>query len=133
MSISYIIKGTLLLGSTALLGAACERAGPAPATSERNAAAQFSAEVSMTAAGFSPEVLTVAAGTAVAFKNADFQPHRPASDPHPVHTDLPGFDAKAAIVPDGAYSFTFSSPGTYSYHDHLNPSVRGQIVVQNPR
>lgn len=86
--------------------------------------------VNITSAGFSPATVTVSPGTVVTFVNTDTKPHWVASDPHPVHTGLPGFDAKSALAPGASYSFTFTTAGTYGYHDHLNPSTRGQVVVE---
>lgn len=49
-----------------------------------------------------------------------------ASDPHPTHTDLSAFDARA--VKD-AYSFTFDKVGEWGFHNHLRASDTGTIIV----
>lgn len=86
--------------------------------------------VTITDGGFSPATLTVKAGTTVTFMNKDSAPHWPASNPHPVHTALLGFDAKISLATDQTYNFTFNRPGTWRYHDHLNPGLVGQVVVE---
>jgi hypothetical protein len=53
-----------------------------------------------------------------------------ASDPHPTHTDYPGFDAKKAITRGETYEFTFTKVGTWGFHNHRNPLQKGTIVVQ---
>ena len=87
------------------------------------------ASVSITAAGFNPQKLTVKSGTVVVFKNDDTAGHWPASAPHPTHTDLPGFDSLKPIPPGGTYSYTFTKVGTWNYHDHLKASLFGSVTV----
>lgn len=94
------------------------------------AATTTSAAVNMSDTAFSPATLTVAVGTTVTFTNNGQGNHWPASVPHPVHTGLAGFDAKAPLATGESYSFTFTKAGTFGYHDHLNPSLRGTITVQ---
>lgn len=86
--------------------------------------------ISITDTGFSPATLTVAAGTTVTFVNNGQAPHWPASDPHPTHTALAGFDAKRGLQTGETYSFTFAQAGTWGYHDHLNAQLTGSVTVQ---
>lgn len=101
------------------------------ASAGTNAAASVAAKtVTITAAGVSPKTLTVSAGTTVTFVNTDTIAHQLASDPHPSHSGLPGFDNTAK---SSSYSFTFTKKGTFGYHDHLDPfnnSTKGTIIVQ---
>jgi plastocyanin len=89
-----------------------------------------SVTVSITDTGFEPATVTVAPGTTVTFVNNGQAAHWPASNPHPTHTGLPGFDALKALATGESYSFTFTKVGTWGYHDHLNPRVGGTVVVQ---
>lgn len=66
-----------------------------------------------------------------------------ASDPHPTHQ---GYDGTMRTVHCAAeyagsapfdecgtgtdYSFTFDQAGTWGYHDHLNPSATGTVIVR---
>lgn len=86
--------------------------------------------VSVTDTGFEPATLTVPSGTTVVFTNNGQAAHQPASDPHPAHTGLPGFDAKRGLATGETYSFTFTKTGTFGYHDHLRFQSKGTIVVQ---
>lgn len=88
------------------------------------------AGVSITANGFSPATITIHQGDYVMFTNKDTEPHWPASNPHPSHTDYPGFDAKHALSPGQTYTFKFDRVGTWGYHDHLNPSTGGTVIVK---
>ncbi len=78
---------------------------------------------------FSPASLTIKAGDIVVFKNNSTTAFWPASAPHPTHTDYPEFDAKKAIPAGGLFQFKFTKVGTWGYHNHLNSSVFGKIIV----
>lgn len=93
------------------------------------AAKSVTKEVSITANGFSPSALTVAAGTSVTWTNTSGEDVRVSSDPHPTHTDLPGLDS-ATLQNGETYSFTFTQVGEWGYHDHFSPTTRGTITVQ---
>ena len=86
--------------------------------------------VTYTDSGFSPSTLTVKAGDTVVFKNESSSAFWPASAVHPTHELYPEFDAKAAISLGSTYSFTFNRVGTWKYHNHLNASHTGTIVVE---
>ena len=87
-------------------------------------------EVDFDGSNFSPSTLTIKAGDTVVFKNKGNSDFWPASNPHPTHTDYPGFDALGPVAPGQFYQFQFNKVGTWGYHDHLNPSARGTIIVQ---
>jgi plastocyanin len=81
--------------------------------------------------GFEPKSVEVSAGDTVVFENVDQKPHWPASDPHPTHTEYPGFDPKKPVEPGSEWSFTFDKPGDWTYHDHQAPYLKGEIVVDD--
>ncbi len=85
--------------------------------------------VTLTANGFSPSPLTVKAGTSVTFMNKSGSKATVNSAPHPVHTAYPPLNL-GSFTDGGTLSLKFDKPGTYSYHNHLNPSQTGQVVVQ---
>lgn len=85
--------------------------------------------VLMTRGGFIPRIRFVRVNTTVAFSSIGGTPYWPASDPHPQHTVYAAFDPERALLPSESWTFTFSKPGVYRYHDHLNPGHTGEIVV----
>ena len=90
-----------------------------------------SAQVVITKDGFSPETITVRRGTQVTWTNEDRNPHQIASDPHPAHKNLPGFDSPEPLLLKESYSYTFEKTGTFTYHDHLNPlKLKGTVIVE---
>lgn len=86
--------------------------------------------VEYTPGGFVPKTITVKVGTTVTWVNKDNDPVWVASNPHPVHTNLPGFDAKKGVPTGGTYSYTFTKLGSWGYHNHLEPSNTGTVVVE---
>jgi plastocyanin len=87
-------------------------------------------EVIYTDSGFMPETITVKSGSTITFTNNSTKRMWVASDPHPVHTNYSGFDALKGYGQDETYLFTFDQVGTWNYHDHLNPSNKGIIIVK---
>lgn len=87
--------------------------------------------VTVSASGIQSNPLTVVVGTTVTFVNNDSVAHHIASDPHPVHTDLPGFDT-GTIASGASAQYTFVKVGNWAYHDHLDASnslFRGTVIV----
>jgi plastocyanin len=73
--------------------------------------------------------ITIAVNDSVVWINKDSSPHQIASDPHPAHTSLPDL-ASGSLATNQTYSYKFTAAGTYTYHDHLNPNIKGTIIVQ---
>ena len=71
---------------------------------------------------FNPQNLTVKAGTTVTWTNKD-------DIPHAIAAVGKQFKSKALDTGD-AYSFTFTTPGTYQYFCSLHPHMTGTIVVE---
>ena len=86
--------------------------------------------VTYSATGFSPNSLTVKAGTTVTFKNETTGTMWVASDPHPTHTSYAEFDAKKGFASGESYSYTFNKVGSWSYHDHLHAGFKGIVIVE---
>lgn len=78
--------------------------------------------------GFKPATLTITEGETVTFKNHRSGPFWPASNVHPTHTNFPDFDPRKPV--DDEWSFTFTKPGTYRYHDHIVSTFEGEIIVE---
>ncbi len=79
--------------------------------------------------GFNPKIVTVSVGTTVTFMNDSSGAMWVASDIHPTHQLLPGFDELNSVSKGGSYEYTFVKVGTWTYHNHMNPSVKGTVVV----
>jgi len=100
--------------------------------------------IEITSSGFTPKTLTISKGETVTWINKDTEEHWPASANHPTHTVYPGsniekcgtieqagiFDACRGVPPGESWSFTFNEAGTWGYHDHLQSSLTGKIIVK---
>jgi plastocyanin len=71
---------------------------------------------------FTPQRLTVKAGTTVTWTNED-------DIPHTVASSTKAFKSKA-LDTDDKFSFTFTTPGSYEYFCSLHPHMTGAIVVE---
>lgn len=85
--------------------------------------------VQMDDAGYSTTTITVAQGDTVAFANTGAQERWPASDLHPTHELYSDFDPRAPVYPGETWAFRFERCGTWRFHDHLAPNIRGAIKV----
>jgi plastocyanin len=99
------------------------------ATGGEKGAVVATAAVQYTANGFTPATLTVRKGTTVVFTNSSTAGMWVASDVHPTHQLLSGFDQRESVGAGGTYRYTFAVVGTWRYHDHVNPQRTGTVVV----
>ncbi len=70
---------------------------------------------------YSPADLTISMGSVVTWINQD-------NTDHTVTSDGGLFDS-GTIMPGGRFLFTFESPGVYSYHCQIHPTMKGIIRV----
>jgi len=73
---------------------------------------------------FSPASLPIQNGTTVTWTNQDTAPHQPTSDSGPVSF------SSDPLAQGASFIFMFTTPGTYTYHCAIHPSMTGTIVVQ---
>jgi plastocyanin len=73
---------------------------------------------------FTPQTLTIAAGTKVTWINHDDIPHTATS------SVKPRIFNSGALDTDQQYSFVFTRPGVYPYFCAVHPHMTGQIIVQ---
>lgn len=105
-----------LLAATLLLLAA-------PAPPQARAASRA---VTMAGYAFTPSSLTIAAGDTVTWTNHDTAPHdvKTTSGPVAIHS--------AMLSKGGTWSYTFTTPGTYSYVCTVHAGMTATIVVTAP-
>ena len=85
--------------------------------------------IEMTPAGFVPPEASVDQNTTIIFLNKDSKARWPASNIHPTHDIYPEFDPKRPIEPGNSWAFKPKKAGTWKYHDHLLPHLRGNLKV----
>jgi plastocyanin len=72
---------------------------------------------------FTPQTLTVKAGTVVTWANKD-------DIPHGIAWMKNAFTKSKALDTDDNYSLTFTTPGSYAYFCYLHPHMTGTVVVE---
>ncbi len=97
-----------------------------------------------TDSGYTSSTLKIKKGETVVWKNQSSSGMWTASAVHPTHTVYPGtnlancgtpagsnqFDACNGIASGQSWSFKFDNLGTWGYHNHLNSSHTGKVVVE---
>lgn len=138
------IKKVLGLGiivASALVLTACNaykaKTGSSPGVSQNqtqpSADANGQVIIVYTDSGFSPSTLTVESGTKISWTNNSQTTIQVASNPHPTHTDNPELTNGSftlSVAPGTSVTVTVTKTGTWGYHNHLNPSAGGTIVVK---
>ncbi len=118
------------LVALALLAAACSSsstksasttATTAPAGTSASASANGTQAITIQGFAFNPKSVTIKAGTKVTWTNKDTATHTSTSDNGT-------WDTKS-IKPGSSGSFTFTKPGTYTYHCAIHPTMTATIVV----
>jgi len=77
--------------------------------------------VSISGHMFMPQEVSVPSGTQITWTNQD-------SDPHNVVADGGAFKSKT-LAQGESYSYTFSSPGTFTYSCSIHPDMKGKVTV----
>lgn len=79
--------------------------------------------------GFEPKVLRIKKGEDVIWMNATQKNANVSSDNHPDHTLFPFLNV-GNIKKETSASVVFKEAGTFTYHNHLNPSQTGTVIVE---
>ena len=125
-----IIVDLILIGGAYMLGTKMKKTSSTVEPATLVEGVKASAVVEITNEGFKPATLSINKGTLVTFVNKDAGQHSVASDPHPTHTNLSGFDS-TNLNNEDTYFFVFNKIGTYNYHDELNPlQFKGTVIVK---
>ena len=66
--------------------------------------------------------ITISAGATVRWTNYDLHTHTVTSDT--------GLWDSGELAPNNRHSYTFSKPGTYTYHCTVHPGMKGTVIVQ---
>ncbi len=85
--------------------------------------------ITYTDSGYTPSTITVKKGTTVTWVNQSSGGMWTASALHPTHMLLPGFDQLKSVAKGGTYDYTFAKVGTWKYHNHVQASDTGTVVV----
>ena len=87
------------------------------------AAVAGSIPVQIKSYAFTPATLTIKAGTKVTWTNYDTAPHTVTVDSGPVKFNSP------TLQKGDSFTYTFTTPGTYSYYCAVHPDMMAKVVV----
>lgn len=91
--------------------------------------AKMENRITLTKNGFEPQTLKIKVGTTVVWVNNSGDTATVNSDPHPTHTLFP-FLNLGSFDDGSSLSVKFDKVGVYTYHNHLNPTETGTIIVE---
>jgi len=96
---------------------------PKPVTLGSAGGAPIAAQVRISSVKFEGDSVTIAAGQAVRWTNADPIEHTVTFDG--------GVEAGSPVIPpSGSYVHRFDKPGTYTYHCTPHPFMKGVVIVR---
>ena len=95
--------------------------GPATSMQGSPAVSAGAVQVGIVNFKFTPDSLTVKVGTTVNWTNHDDIAHTVSFTGSGVHSDV--------LDRNGAYSHTFTAPGTYAYICSIHPFMHGTVIV----
>ena len=133
-----VVVGAVILLSTNANKGDTDQSTTAPATqTEATTPAETSANqdetltdtmIDITATGYDPKTIIIKAGAKVVWTNNSGQVGNVSSVPHPTHSTYPPLNL--GDFSDGAtVSLVFDEPGAYEYHNHLNATQTGTVIV----
>lgn len=137
--VSGIVVAALILVGMVFFGQKKEPASEVATVSAQPTASSVATEAAVVAneaqifytdSGFTPGSLKVKSKTMVTFTNSSGQKMWVASNVHPLHADLPGFDELTAVDRGGTYTYAFVKVGAWVYHNHVIPGETGVVVVE---
>ena len=103
--------GTMNIPRSAVPLVAGDNGGPGPSNTVR-----------IKGLAFQPSTMTVPAGTVVIWHNED-------GTDHTVTSDVQGLFDSGVLGAGKKFSFSFGTPGSYSYHCNIHTNMHGVIVV----
>ena len=133
-----------LIGVSALALSACNKTsstgGTVTNTSQENSTpasndTESGEEVTITFSdsGVTPAQAEVKSGGTINWVNNSSKVVEVGSDPHPTHTvntEISAGEFVIDLAPGASSKAKVIMSGTFGYHDHLKPSVRGKVVVK---
>lgn len=88
------------------------------------------AEVSIMSYGFEPKTIKIKQGQAIVWTNKDSAQHQVSADSIQGDNTTPIFFSQGASPRKESVLFTFFTKGSFTYHDQIDPTFKGTIIVQ---
>jgi len=103
-----------------MLSGCTEQVQIAPNMTQVNQSEAGSASIVIKNFAFDPAAITISKGTTVIWMNKDSVSHTVSGT---------GFES-GTLPPGQSYNFTFTEPGSFSYHCSIHTTMKGTVVVQ---
>ncbi len=87
--------------------------------------------VALKADGAEPDIVTVKVGETVQFNSADGNSHNLSNGLGGEEHEHSGPYSSGEFKSDEAWRVQFKQPGTFKFHDHLNPNINVLVVAYN--
>lgn len=100
---------------------------------QESSQAQESVTVTVTDKGFEPSTVTVKSGGTVTWKNDSSAKIQVGSAVHPTHElnrELTNGEFVLEVAPGESKAVTVTKTGSWGFHNHLDPSMTGKVVVE---
>jgi len=100
---------------------------------QESSPAQESVTITATDKGFEPSTVTVKSGGTVTWKNNSSSKIQVGSAVHPTHElnrEITNSEFVLEVAPGESKVVTVTKTGSWGYHNHLDPSATGKVVVE---
>ena len=131
-----VLAGLILFGGIAIVGVNSQHSATGGGTNANSAPnlnaiqeSDVAATITYTGKGFEPNLSAIQANKMVRIRNRSVRALQFVSDPYPTDADEPEFNV-GAINPCDSKTFYVSQKGTWGYHNALDPSETGQMIVR---
>ena len=130
-----ILTSALVLSACSLYGTPSGTGGQTGQNQQQAQASpqQSAATVTFSDSGVDQTTVTVKSGQAITWTNSGSKTIQVASANHPTHTlnpELSNGQFVLDLAPGASSTVTLNKIGTWGFHNHLNPSVTGKVVVE---
>lgn len=132
-----VVSSVFVLSACSLYnsGSSTSTGNPIQNQAQQQSTSQASDAITITLGdgGFSPATSTVKSGGKITWTNNSQETVQIASDPHPAHTANPELTNGRSVLnlaPGATETVTVTKNGTWGFHYHLNPSVKGSVTVK---
>lgn len=130
-----VAAALLIFGGVAIVGLNSQHSATNGSTSS-NAASNLNAvqdkdvaaTITYTGKDFEPNLATISANSTVRIRNRSVRVLQFVSDPYPTQSDEPELNV-GTLNPGDSKTFYITQKGTWGYHNALDPSEIGQLVV----
>ena len=127
--LTAIVSGGLFLGACNKTSTSNVSTGPTSTKPTGEETVKESAVITYNGSTFSPATLNVEKNQKIIFKNDSSVEVAVYSNDHPTHKLFPELNI-GSIEAKQLKTLLLTKPGIYTYHNHLNSSQKGTIIVK---